>query len=207
MAVGDIWEIKFITRSNDQLGVNVCHYAVSAQTGADVSAQAVADYFSINFGGLLAGCMWNGAEYRGVIAARVFPGIRQFPASSTQNSGVGSRGPEPAPSQLALVLSKHTALAGRAYRGRLYIPFPALVDLDTNGTPKPGLVTAAANLGLALLPPQTIQGPGGQSVTMFMCIWHQGPGGITQVIELRARKKFGTQRRRGVYGNVNPVPI
>jgi hypothetical protein len=207
MAVNDIWEVKFFSSASDQLAVNVLHFIVQAQVGQDPTGQEVADHFSNSYGGQLAALMYQGATFRGVTAQRIRPLPKLLTEISTLNSGAGSSGLNPLPRQVSGIITKRTALSGRAFRGRIYVPFPATTENGTDQLPVAGYITRLDTFANALITPQTVPTAGPNNATLQMTIFHQGPGGDQPVIAWVSRPRWGTQRRRGAYGAPNVPPF
>lgn len=106
---------------------------------------------------------------------------------------------DPLPWQCAGVISWRTALAGKSYRGRTYIPGPS--EGDTLG----GLVTAQyiADLNAVVTQMLAVFGPAGSNTDWRFSIISRIANGVpraapvgTPVISGVARSVFYTQRRR-----------
>lgn len=150
LAVGDIVEFRLIGRLHGQETVNVWHYRM---TKAYVDGAATLNLLI----GQFRGQVWNGAlkpalsdEFTctGIQAQRVYP-TRNVPLLQTVNeTGVG--GAQSQPSGVAMVVRRLTDLAGRAYRGRIYLPgLPAGAELDSQLAPA-YVATHQANLELTV---------------------------------------------------------
>lgn len=118
--------------------------------------------------------------------------------------GVGST--PPAPTQARPVLSWGTAMGGKGYRGRLFLPTPSVNACTAGGFILAGVVAAGQALGTQLLAPITV---GGTTWNISLIHRHKGPP-ITftsdPIISATMRNAFGTQRKSGNYGRVNSAP-
>jgi hypothetical protein len=125
-------------------------------------------------------------------------------------AGACTGGANLGPTQNSGVISKHTALAGRPFRGRNYIPFPWPAAIDANGAPT-GAYSSLLNLLCAKLDTVlTVTGALG-SATLVQTIYHAKGYGrppafqhtTTRTVGTFASGRYGTQRRRGEYGRQN----
>ena len=110
------------------------------------------------------------------------------------------------PSQVSGIGTWQTLQAGRGYRGRSYVPFPAASDVDTDYTPKAAYVTRLLTLltdMFGTMSANPFVGALGQAV-INPVLYHRATGGFTNVTNFVARKRWATQRRRGDYGRINP---
>src|SRR5262245_41713433 len=207
MPLNDIWSVKLVCRHTDQLGVNVIHYAVSGEQGTGASPQQVAvaadNKFAVVYKPLLA----NTAEWRGVIAGKIFPLPPSLTGLSNGNAGLGTAVGIIQPSQVSGIITKLTGFAGRTYRGRVYVPFPVQSDSLTDGRHTTvGYQDRLKAIGDQLLVPISA-GAGGNTTTLIAVILHRANMSFTPVTLYNARGLWATQRRRGAYGRTNAVPI
>ena len=101
----------------------------------------------------------------------------------------GTAGGEPgdqAPPNVAWLLTKRTALGGRANRGRMFIPGPPEAFITASGTMAASALQTAADDFLDAL--ATTGTP--------MVILHNGTGDPTPVTQLISEPRVATQRRR-----------
>lgn len=203
---GDILEHRVWCSDGVQAAVNVRHYEVSSVVGGAVTDQDVATYMDGQLSPLYGALINNHATYNGVQLTKIFPNPPAVPVSSTVGSGVGVGGADALPLQVAGLLSLKTGFSGRAYRGRLYIPFPSQSGCNTQGGQGIGYQTAAVNLALAYTAAPTIT-VGASSLKISPVIWHRSTATRTLVTSVGASPRWATQRRRGDYGRPNSSPI
>jgi hypothetical protein len=214
MAVGDIMLVKLYCQHLAQVSINNFHFLVSAVGLPPATDADLATSFDGIMGPLIRNLIVNPATYRGVGAQKIWP----LPVALTQynnNSfGGGTTGPNAVPEQVAGVLSWGTAKAGRAYRGRIYLPFPPASDVLADGTPSAAYATNAGLVGSFYAGGSYTVTEGGRTAVLDAVIWHRKAGktGIPAAHTYDAIVNyhvggFGTQRRRGAYGRLNTSPI
>jgi hypothetical protein len=205
MAVNDIWEVRVVTQQVNQIALNVLHYQVTAQVGADQSPLAVATRMNTWVRNEYIAMMTNTASYQGIYAQKIRPLPASAPASFT-NSAPGSAGSQALPSQTCGLISIRGALAGRHNSGRTYIPFPDEADSINPNVPTAGYLTNAAVLMGVLAGPVTVT-TGATNATLAQVIYNRTTGTAVLVTEGRVRPGWATQRRRGFFGASNRSPL
>lgn len=205
LALGDTLSVQFGTYWNGQAGINTLHVqvvqAVGLPTLADV-AKGYDDLVHAAYKDLLT----STATYYGVRAQRITPLPRSMAEISTLHTGVGLGGTEGMPGQVSGIIGWATAKAGRAFRGRIYIPFPDENDHNNNtNAPSDSYILRLKTLGDILAAEQTVTN-GVNTATLLPCIWHRKGIANTTILEARPRLKWATQRSRGAYGAVNRYP-
>jgi len=144
-------------------------------------------------------------EFRGAQAQKVFP----LPKGATFNASdpaAGTRSTEPLPPQTCGVISLKTALAGRHFRGRIYLPFPAENDNGVTHIPSATYITNASTLMTGIFVTTGVVGATG-TTNMKPVIFNRLTGGTTDVVSGRVREGWGTQRRRSYFGQHNLPPV
>ncbi len=204
MAVNDIYRINIGTHWDQQAGINVTHWRVSTQVGADLTPAVIATDFSAFFAAPFKGLMHNTATYDGVKVQKIWPPPATVPAVVTADSGVGTTGAAGLPPQTCGLLSLRTALAGRANRGRMYLPFPSEQDnVDATGRPSAGYQAVGFTLGGQMITPRIIT-VGAQTMTFVPGIYHRVTHNFDPFTSRIMRAVWATQRRRGDFGRPNP---
>jgi hypothetical protein len=99
-----------------------------------------------------------------------------------------------------------TAYAGRAYRGRIYVPFPTTAYFGPLGEMATAYVTAQIAYANAISGFNTAT-VSGRTATFNLIIWHRGPRNFTYVASSFIHAMIATQRRRGDYGKSRQPPI
>lgn len=204
--VGDVYEVKIGSWFNNQAGINVTHWYCTSVTGSGQTDIQFATVMDLNFAADMKALMTNAAVYFGVRVQRKLPLPQTGPVVFAGLTGNGTAGTTPLPTQVTGMFSKITGLAGRAFRGRFYMPFPDAADNDnTNDRPNAGYMTRLGLLASAVTSAQTI-GAGANTVVMSPVIYHRHTLLTTNISTATARQKWATQRKRGVYGRLNPYP-
>lgn len=211
-AVGDIYSAKVVCRNtasafNPIVSINVLHYDVIAVTGAGKFDQDIADRIDLELGAPYIAYLSADSGYRGVIVQKIFPLPIGLPISSTVSQGPGTRATgDTLPGQICGVITKRTAGAGRAKRGRVYVPFPGEDD-STDGQPNAGYLTALNGL-LTPLVNTLVVGAGADTVTIQPVIFHRAvPGTPDPIVLTQSRQYFATQRRRGEVNGPDVSPL
>lgn len=205
MAVGDVIQTTIGCRFNEQIGLNVRHYESVASTGGGISSLGLlANALATRFGGLYAVLMSSSAEFRGVICQRIRPLPPTMPIISNIATVVGAVGADPLPRQVSGLISLRTNFAGRAFRGRAYIPFPAETDSGGDATPTPVYLSALTALAAAMLEPVGIT-DGGSTESFLPVVYHRADRTTSYITSAIVHDNWATQRRRGSFGRPNAL--
>lgn len=202
MPVGDVLRVVPSMFKTAQLGLNVLHYRISAVTPPESSHQQIANELETAFAPLYKAVISSQASWLGLTVQRENPLPRTVLVGSTGLSGAGNLAGDPLPTQVAGILTFRTGFAGRAFRGRAYLPFPTESVNDSQNQPTTGYIIAAQALGAALIQPRTFINGAGQTTIVFV-VFHRGNRTSTDVTTGIARGRWATQRRRGDFGTPN----
>jgi hypothetical protein len=125
-------------------------------------------------------------------------------------AGAGTGGTDALPRQVAGLTAWKTALAGRAFRGRTFWPFPSAAFDTGDGVPTAAAVTAYTNLAVEALNFVTVGDVTNRSI-IALVIRNKPVRGVpwtsTPVTVGTTFNKWATQRRRGTFGRANVSPI
>jgi len=178
------------------LGGQVGGGYVNSQTHADdLAAAVIADYAS---SGLRA--LHSVTTYLRGVGIRDLREPNQVEYSNTAGEVPGTGGGDPLPNQLAAVVTLRTALAGKSYRGRVYIS-----GADENQNSSTGSIDAAYNTAITDFITAVSADMTGEGITLavlsrprtsppFDIAWG---GAVTPVTSITTRDvKWDTQRRR-----------
>lgn len=204
--VNQIWQLRVVCYTADQIAVNTAHYRVTAVTGGGAVDSDAAVSFDTALNGVYKATISAQARYRGVSLQRVMPAPPTRPARVVVSDGVGAIAGDMMAKQVSGIISTGTELAGRSQRGRVYIPFPGEPDNQANGTPTPGYVTAVQAIANVMFSSRTL-GIGGATSAVIPVLWHRGSLTWDEVTHKDAKPFWATQRRRGNYGRVNSLPF
>jgi hypothetical protein len=211
----DVLEVTVAMLLGAQLGLNKTTWQVTGTTTGGATQQEISAVLDGNWAAAYKALVANGVAYRGTSVQKIWPLPRVVREFNVTNAGAGTAGAAACPTQTAGLISFQTANSGRSYRGRIYIPFPAIVDVQNSGAPVVGYGTRTATLATWYVNPITIVGVGG-STTIQQVIFHRKPtksGGpppahsSDNVVSSSTRVLFATQRRRGEYGRQNILPF
>lgn len=207
-SVGDIYEVRIFSNftAQQQCAVNVRHYRVSAVGGTGATDLTIANFIDEALFSLYKPLMHTGVSYRGVGVRRILPLPKTAETFGAQHTGAGTASGDPMPGQVCGMITLRTTYGGPRYRGRLYIPFPAEADNDTDSLPTAAYVTRATDLATALIA-GLVPGAGGNTVDLLPIIYSRKFGTWQDVNAYTVRFRWGTQRSRGSYGAKNPSPI
>jgi len=205
MAVNDVVQIRFITKLDDQISINVVNFKVTAEATGGATMQEIANLMSSRGQSIYPDVMTASGEYRGAQAQKVFP-LPKGATFSSSDPAAGTRSTEPLPPQTCGVISLKTALAGRHFRGRIYLPFPAENDNGVTHIPSVTYLANANTLMTSIFVTTVVVGAAG-STTMKPVIFNRATGGTTDVTSGRVREGWGTQRRRSYFGQHNLPPV
>lgn len=215
MALNDIWLVRVVnslllTGQNRVVAFNLLHYRVFAETGSGATAANVAAAMEGPLAPVYRAIFDSETFHLGVLATKIFPFPSGATAGNTGLAGGGTRAPgEKQPSMNSGIITKRTALAGRKFRGRVYIPFP--LEDDNTATGQTSVLYGSLLLGIAdaLIAPRTA-GSGGNTADLQPCIYH-GPVGapprFTDCTSMVTRIYWGTQRKRNPAFHSDTVPL
>jgi hypothetical protein len=216
LAVGDILEVITVIATLDQIGEIVWHAQVSALVAGTPTDFSVAFYVDAQLQAHWKPILSNQCTYRGV-SCRILNRIPTLAANyQNANAGLGTAVGFSLPKQTCGLIKWTTGNAGRAFRGRSYIPFPPATFDGADGTPTgPYLAALTANQG-----PFWGSGPvnvteGGNIGTIVPGIYHRKAAlvppplarTITPISNFVVRPLWATQRRRGDEGRKNLAPF
>lgn len=209
--VNDLVLVKAWTVASEQAAVNRVWYQAVSQAGNGGSDADLANVLDPILGPLYKAAIYNTANYRG-IQVQIYRNGQPFAwVSQAGAAGVGTNGAIALPRQASGIFSVTTTLAGPAFRGRMYIPFPSTSADVGGGTPTGTYLTQVQAIGTAWLAQRTV-GSGGNTTVLNPVIVHKVAAGQPAIVpsfwtNAIGIAKFATQRRRGSYGKANSSPI
>jgi hypothetical protein len=208
--LGNIITMRVWTTQAEQAAVNTFHYLVVAVGGTGANLQTIADAFDTAISADWRSLVPSECEYKGAQAYVDQVPLPNFAIGNAHAGGGGAAGVTQA-RQACGIITWITAFAGRAFRGRSYMPFPPTTDDQSGGIPTNLYLAALSTMAGDLLAFGTA-GTGGNTTTMQMVLLHKkNKAGVTpppSAITLGfPRPRFATQKRRGSYGRANSSPI
>jgi len=206
LAVNDIYRVNIYCLCGSQTAITALYYRISA-VGGGATDQDLANIMDSTWDDAYKAQMTTDSSYRGVGVQRRIPTPTTVMVFANAGAGAGTKAAPVLPKQICGVITKRTGFAGRKYRGRIYIPFPGEVDSEgTQGRP-----TAAYQAALAALAPSfaanVVDAVGPETLTAEPGLFRAVNSEFNPLTSCVARPYWGTQRRRGDFGPVNPSPI
>jgi hypothetical protein len=201
------YRVSWYTWCQNQWGINDVAYAIDATVGAPTMgdlAEAFQTLTEANQG------VWLPTQ-ASILGTRVTkltgPAPRPIAGVAT-STAIGTLTGPPVPTQSTGIISCQTALAGRGYRGRIFLPFVAPAFIGTDGLPTAAYKSIVGTYGDYLYgSPTTLIPAAGGSITLHPVLWHKATAGSTPIIGRQVRSYWGTMRKRGDLGRTNPKSI
>lgn len=204
LLLDQIVRVVFYTRDVSQNALMVHHYRVTNQLGLGANDGDFADTIAALMGPPLKAAMTQNATYQGATVQVIHP-ILTNPVASADGAGAGTVIGDGLPTQTAGLITLRTEQAGRSYRGRKYVPFPAEGSSDTYGYPNAAYQALLSNIASVLILPRTeTQGP--DSSTMTPIVWSPKLQAGSVINGHVVRVQWATQRRRS-HSNRGDIPI
>lgn len=209
LLVTDALKVTVWTQQGAQACENIFSYVISPTFTAGVTDVNVATAIDTAAQSFYKALMNNNASYRGVTVS--YWNVTPLPLTEESNAftGAGTAGATALPTQCRGILRRLTNYSGRAYRGRIYFPFPSTAHDSGTGTPLAAYETLMQSCVTAISPPAglTVTGGGG-SATLFPVIWHRKNGNFSYIIlHETVLTGWGTQRKSGGFGRPNTPPF
>jgi hypothetical protein len=209
MAIDDIWQFDMVCAQGNQISINRLFFIVTVQPAAWPGDQLLADTMSGNAGNFYKPLLCDVSSYRGLLARKLTlpPPLPPRPSVAGKGPGTGATGALPC--QVSGIITLLTGLAGRKFRGRLYIPFPGPSDSTAAANPVPtdAYVGKLTNFAVNIISSFDVDDGAGNTAHLSPIIYHRSGGTDTLVIGHRSNKAWATQRRRGDYGRPNVPPV
>lgn len=195
MAIGDIYQLNVIATLQGQTVENVLHYQVTADADASALANGLHSFAADPFALAAAAFQSQDLVYALSRVQKIFP-IPAFIATEQAMFQSGLITTQALPSEVAGVITKQSFLAGRAFRGRIYMAgIPSAAVLIANGRFDATTVTAMNTLGTNLTT-NVLSTPSGG--IMKPVIYHRLIHTTTDITTALARDIPRMQRRRQI---------
>jgi len=205
--VGDIVEQKTACAFSGQNGLNVRHWRVTFIISGGANLKELADNHSGILSNMYKAYLPDHATFRGVQMQQIFPLPAHDREVSNSGNGFGTREEEPLPSQATQIWKLTSGFAGRANRGRLYLPFWTEADNDSNGQVSVAATALGKDIADFFTTSQTTVGAGG-STTLLPVVFHRADGTDRQLTGNEARQNWATQRRRSLINRADTlIPV
>jgi hypothetical protein len=204
-ANGSIIECVNTNGMQQQAGLMVRHYRVSAQTGTGGTLGQIATKLEQVLAPVTIPLLATLANHYGVLVRIVGIGPSSPPAWDTSLAAVGSAAGEVLPKQTAGLISWITAFSGRGNKGRTYVPFPVEASNTQAGVPDVNYQALLTNLASVYFSFQTTAGA--NNATLEPVLYHRALHTGSPLLGFAVRAKWATQRRRGDFGRINQLGI
>lgn len=208
MALGDKYKVLTCCYITGQISLNTFYVEITNVVGVEPSDLQKANAIDAIFAPLYKPLMPPAATYYGVAVQK--EGAPPGPLIGTSvNSGGGTGAGGFIATQVSFLASRKTALGGRHGRGRIYPGFPDSSHMNTNGQPKAAavaLIQTLANVQLTTINAVTIAPAGNCDMQFRLKNIILGGTFYDPIVSVAASTRFATQRRRGDYGRLNPLP-
>lgn len=204
MAINDVIKVKLESQMFSQVGLNIRHYRIDGEVTGGATMQEIADAMYTQFATDYASCLVSDAVFANVGVQKVRPLPMGVETLSSQAPTAGTVTGDVLPWQTSGLITLRTALAGRAFRGRAYIPFAGEARNGADGKPTSLHITNLGSVADDMLEQKIVVGAGG-STTLTPVIFQRGSGTTTALTSAVVRTAWATQRRRGGFGRPNIV--
>lgn len=202
----DLIEVKFGSYSRGQSGINVRHWKAQNKVGNSLDIGLFAKALDDIAAPLYKALMTNVASFYGVRVQRIEPGLTGAAKVSATNIGPGIAGFSGLPTQVCGQITLVTDLAGKANRGRVYVPFPDESDsVDATGLPGSPYVVRLSALGEMFDDVITLT-VAGDSIELIPVLYKRELNQTQPIVDVTPRQRWSTQRKRGSYGAANTYP-
>jgi hypothetical protein len=205
LTIGDTIEVRFYMTSGTQVAIVVRHYepySVIGNGGTDTElAATLGATFSTSWKNMIASV----AKYEG-LAVQVIKPLRQLAQVDKTGAGLGVNASDLLPPQTAGRLKILTDRAGKSFRGRVYVPFPAEGQSSPAGVPTGAYMTDLANLASSLLATRTA-GAGANSTDVRPVVYSRKLQSRAIARSFIPSPFWGTMRRRSFIGSGDLLSI
>lgn len=202
--VNDIIETVAVCVCDNIPAFNVGHFVVSATTGAPVDYQDVVEALDAHWEDEYKTLMSHEANFIGTAMRRIVTDPTDY-YTTNGNLGAGTQMTDVLPFQTAGLFRLRSGAAGRANRGRKYVPFPYEGASDDEGTPNATYLTNLGLLAAKYTGPQTLT-IGGSTVTLSGIIFRKATSSFVLIASYLVVGEWATMRSRSKQKLV-PSPV
>lgn len=202
---GDIVEVTVAARMASQNGLNVRHYIVQTILGTGATDLQVATGFDTQYKAVYLPVLSSTSVWYGTKVQKIFPAPKGAIITIINNVTPGTAAGGPLPSQVTGLMAQTTAIAGRSFRGRKYIPFPTQSFSTAAGDPTAAYLTLLNSIAVQDVTTVTY-GTSPNQTTFRPVIWSPTRTVSTNISNSFGRPGWGTQRRRGDIRRPDVVP-
>lgn len=191
MAIGDIYQVNIVGRLHGQTTINTFHYAEN-QVGAGSAEAALLTLFNAGVVSELKNACSAEWELITTTAQQIRPLPPLLPVDDNTAAGPGAVAGESLPTSVAVVVTKRTGFAGRAFRGRCYFAgVPVSQEVDSQ-------ISTAALLLWGDVASEMSQTLADSTWNFSPIVYHRLSGTGTIIQNCLERQILRNQRRRQV---------
>lgn len=195
MAVDNIYQLTIFGTLQGQNVENVLHYKVVADADDNAFCTGLFNFAEAGIMGAAVALQSIDFVWQGSRAQKIWP-LPAFMPQERLLAQAGSLAGHSLPAEVALVITKQSILAGRAYRGRLYLTGLERDSVTVaTGLYDAGTIVDANVFGATLRQSVTSDPVGG---TLFPVIYHRADHTTTDITNCVARNVPRMQRRRQI---------
>jgi len=205
MSVGDVIQITTWCQADDQAGLNVFHYRVTAvsSVGSNSTSNLAAGLQSAGLPAAMKAALSSKAYYKGMLVRRLYTDLSVDIGDAT-GGGQGTVSGDMLPRQICGFIRKQSDVPGRRLSGRFYMPFPGEGSNDPDSIPTETYQGLLQDIATILVSTRT-WGTGGSAEPV---IWDRNtPANTRTYSTTRVAARWATQRRRGSFGKTNISPF
>lgn len=194
LAVGDIIETVAYCRAINQNGLNVRHWQITERNGTGRTDQQLCDAMEQNYAPLYKDYLSVQASWVGMTLKVIRP-TQFLKVQSTASAGAGVSAGDLLPPAVSGLIKLNTNLAGRRFRGRIYLPFAAEEDNTLLGSVSNATQALFDAIGAAYTSPFTAAA-GANSVFIRPMLYRRSTGAVQELKSYVVRTEWAQQRRR-----------
>lgn len=200
VTLNHLYRLVIFTDNGFHTAVNVLYFIPTAVLGAGLDELGLANALQAFYLPFYRVLMTGSSSYDAVSIQDITAVPSPLPTGSTNAGTGGTAGTHPQAAQVCGVITLQTGFAGRAYRGRVYLPFTDLASNNADNSPAPsaGYIADLIALAAHLEGNENIT-TGADGFVISHVLYHRKTHLFTPILNTRSNTKWGTQRRRGRY--------
>lgn len=203
---GDRLQVKAYCTDNSQTSVNTFYLLVTSIVSGALTDQLAINVIEAALAPLFKPILNNGASWDGATLRAANHVPLPVAAFSNANAGAGTGGAIGLPKQTCGLTSWRTDLAGPAFRGRTYWPFPSTDLNHFDGKPTPAALALYDDIGAFFDTLASITS-GANQIDVDYVLWSKRHLVTVPITSRIQENRWATQRKRGDYGRPNVPPF
>lgn len=211
LTAGMLLQLRAYTLKANQVGVTTFHHQVVSASGPIATDADFLLAWGTIYSSEFIAIMSAEADYIGSSIQVLAPGPLGLLRTDNIGHGPGTGGTDSLPSQTSGLITWGTNLGGRAYKGRIYMPFPMTTANNAGGFPVPGYLVGLDAIGNEYVNHTAWSLSGGSQLIAPVLVHRKNKAGVTPVPSLitswTSHPFWATQRKRGAFGRPNTIPF